>query len=513
MSIKTKIVLLLISSVLIFFVFSSTYSYIQSKKHEDEIILYITNTTALVAKGLSSSLQFETEEGAESTLTDLLSGTAKFAKVYIKKGYVREFVSWESDLDTKDKSEVEKIYLSGDFFENPSMEVKKRGRFILGISPVFSSDGSEILGAVIIGFPKTWSLVQAMLINLGISLAISFVLVLVGFFIAGTITTPLQRFLNVFASLSKGKISKVNIKQKDEVGKIADVWNIASEEITKVISEVVKFAGTLKEISEKIHREVGNIFTTSGQISGNIIAISNAIEEFSSTMREVGRRMEQVAKLVRDSSDISLVGIKSVSELSEKIRIFSYELSSFSDKLKGLSDEIGKIKDIVSTVEDIADQTNLLALNASIEAARAGDAGKGFAVVAQEVRKLAERTMGELKSINQFVSKISQTIDEVSAFMKNITVSFSEIVSSMGEVKDRFSQIEDYSKKSSEEVSSLSSGFDQQVGTSQEIARNVSQITEALEGLGKMVSAVKSISEELSLISTKLKDLVKFFET
>jgi methyl-accepting chemotaxis protein len=511
-SIKTKIVLLLIGSVLIFFVFSSTYSYIQSKKHEDEVILYITNTAALVAKGLSSSLQFETEEGAESTLTDLLAGTAKFAKVYIKKEFVREFVKWERDLDTKDKAEVDKIYLPGDFFENPSMEVK-RGRFILAISPVFSSDGSEILGAVIIGFPKTWSLVQATLINLGVSLVISFVLVLVGFFIAGTITTPLQRFLNVFASLSKGKISKVNIKQKDEVGKIAEVWNIASEEITKVISEVVKFAGTLKEISEKIYREVGNIFTTSGQISGNIIAISNAIEEFSSTMREVGRRMEQVAKLVKDSSDISLVGIKSVSELSEKIRIFSYELSSFSDKLKGLSDEIGKIKDIVSTVEDIADQTNLLALNASIEAARAGDAGKGFAVVAQEVRKLAERTMDELKSINQFVSKISQTIDEVSAFMKNITVSFSEIVSSMGEVKGKFSQIEDYSKKSSEEVSSLSSGFDQQVSTSQEIARNVSQITEALEGLGKMVSAVKSISEELSLISAKLKDLVKFFET
>ena len=85
-----------------------------------------------------------------------------------------------------------------------------------------------------------------------------------GFFIAGTITAPLQKFLNVFGSLSKGKISKVNIEQKDEVGKIAEVWNIASEEITKVISEVVKFAGTLKEISEKIYREVGNIFTTSG---------------------------------------------------------------------------------------------------------------------------------------------------------------------------------------------------------------------------------------------------------
>ncbi len=76
----------------------------------------------------------------------------------------------------------------------------------------------------------------------------------------------------------------------------------------------------------------------------------------------------------------------------------------------------------------------------------------------------------------------------------------------------KFSQIKNYSKKSSEEVSSLSVGFEQQVRTSQEISRNVSDITNALEALNKMISVVKSISEELSLISKKLKDLVSFFE-
>jgi len=86
------------------------------KNMNDEIVQFITNTTELVAKGFSSSLQFKTEEDAQSTLTDLISGTAKFAKVYIKKGFVREFVSWESDLDTKDKSELDKIYLPEDFF-------------------------------------------------------------------------------------------------------------------------------------------------------------------------------------------------------------------------------------------------------------------------------------------------------------------------------------------------------------------------------------------------------------
>ena len=509
MGIRTKIVLLLAGSVLIYFILSSIYSYIQIKRNEDEII---TNTVALVAKSLISSVMFESEEGAISTLDDTIGGLAKFAKVYTKsEGVVKEFVSWQGNLNTEEAEETGKISLPTDFFESPSMEVK-RGRFVLGFSPIYSSDGSELLGAILIGFPKTAGILQATLINLGISSAILFILVLVGFFVAGTITSPVQKFLSVFSSLSKGKIRKVNIKQKDEIGKIAAVWNLAAEEIIKVIHEVVNFAATLKDISERVRVEVGNIFTTSNQIFGNLASISNAVEEFSSTMREMGLRMEQVARLVFNSSETSLVGIKSISELSEKIRIFSSELSSFSHKLKGLSDEIGGIKSIVSTIEDIAEQTNLLALNASIEAARVGDAGKGFAVVAQEVRKLAERTRDELKPITQFVSKISQTIEEVSIFMKNINDSFSDIVSSMSDVKGKFSQIENYSKKSSDEVSSLSSGFEQQVRTSQEIAKEVSQITEALNSLNDMISTVKSISDELSSISTKLRDLVKFFE-
>jgi methyl-accepting chemotaxis protein len=92
----------------------------------------------------------------------------------------------------------------------------------------------------------------------------------------------------------------------------------------------------------------------------------------------------------------ALVAMQRVAEVIEKT-------AASITNLGRRSEEIGNI---VSVINEIADQTNLLALNAAIEAARAGDAGRGFAVVAEEVRKLAERSVGATKEIGQVIKQV-----------------------------------------------------------------------------------------------------------
>jgi methyl-accepting chemotaxis protein len=71
---------------------------------------------------------------------------------------------------------------------------------------------------------------------------------------------------------------------------------------------------------------------------------------------------------------------------------------------------------------------NLLSMNAAIEAAHAGELGKGFAVVAEEIRKLAESSGEQSKTIT--------------AVLKKIKDSRTQIAKSTNEVLNRFEAID-----------------------------------------------------------------------
>ena len=75
--------------------------------------------------------------------------------------------------------------------------------------------------------------------------------------------------------------------------------------------------------------------------------------------------------------------------------------------LLGFNDELRQMS---SEVSAIAAQTNLLALNASIEAARIGKAGAAFGVVADEVRQLAEHSIGTSTRMAEKVGRVGSTI-------------------------------------------------------------------------------------------------------
>lgn len=108
-------------------------------------------------------------------------------------------------------------------------------------------------------------------------------------------------------------------------------------------------------------------------------------------------------------------------------------------KLQSLGARAEEIDHIVEALDDVASEINLVALNAALEASRAGPQGKGFGVIADEVRKLAERSVGATKDVAAFIDLLGnatieagRAIDDLRA-QTEITAAASNTISSTTE--------------------------------------------------------------------------------
>jgi methyl-accepting chemotaxis protein len=163
-----------------------------------------------------------------------------------------------------------------------------------------------------------------------------------------------------------------------------------------------------------------------------------------------------------------------------------------------LNDTAEHIGAIVSIISTIASQTNLLALNATIEAARAGDMGKGFAIVASEVKALANQTSGATGQISHQVAAIQdstkKSVEEISSIAKligQLTASATTIASAVEEQTETTRQIASSIQTASQYTASASS-----------------EISSVEHAAGRNANAFNDIANLTAQMSSRAKELI-----
>ncbi|MBO4507187.1 MAG: hypothetical protein J5747_00945 [Spirochaetaceae bacterium] len=330
------------------------------------------------------------------------------------------------------------------------------------------------------------------------------------------------------AMIANGDYSeeKLLVRSRDEfgllIGELNKFYKTTGELILAIrksvdtsLSSADSFAENMTESSAAIMHVMEGINT----VKDHVVDLSAGVEESQSTVNSMITRVKKLndsiadqAKCVADSSaavEEMVSNIRSVTDILEKNSNSVASLGTESELGRAKINESVELSDLImnqsaglfeasSIIQNIASQTNLLAMNAAIEAAHAGEAGKGFAVVADEIRKLAEQSNTQGKSITGHLKQLQTDIEKVTKNSRDVQKQFEVIFELTNTVKNQDLVI----KNSMEEQSAGSTQVLQAIGEIQDTTRIVRDGSlEILEGgnqIGKEMTVLSGVTSQIN---------------
>ena len=180
------------------------------------------------------------------------------------------------------------------------------------------------------------------------------VVTVIGFFIARSISTPLQELqVGLLRFVQTGDLTiRVGTDAKDEVGQSTRAVDEIMEMTQRAMSQIKSSNDTSVEAAEKM-RSAAQV------MSANAETQSSSVEELSSSVEETESQVRSNAESAREANDLVVGTSRIVEDGKEKIN----RMVESMDNIKSSSADIAKI---IKVIDEIAFQTNLLALNAAV---------------------------------------------------------------------------------------------------------------------------------------------------
>ena len=357
-----------------------------------------------------------------------------------------------------------------------------------------------------------------------------FILILVIiFFINKNVVNPINAVAKNMEDIASGEgdlTKRIDIKNKDEIGILADGFNTFVNKLQSIIGNMSKDANILEQSSTGFLSISDQMSQGALIMADNSSAVATAAQQMSHTMSSVAAAAEQSSSninMISSAVEEMTATINEIAKNTEKTSAASNQTVSrtktASEKVSSLSQSALEIGKVVDAITDISEQTNLLALNATIEAARAGEAGKGFAVVAGEIKSLAQQTAEATLEIKTNVENIQGSTQETAHEIEDITAVITDVNEMIDTVAAAVEEQSVTTKEISENVSQAAKGIrevtqnvTQSSSVAGKIAKDIIDVNQASSGISETGSTIKEKADELNELSKVLKSAVLQFK-
>ncbi len=325
-------------------------------------------------------------------------------------------------------------------------------------------------------------------------------LTLIGLFViwiaAFKLVAPIKEVVARLQDIATGEgdlTQRLNVRNNDEIGELANWFNRFLDKLQGMIKEVIQTSDSMSKTSQEASELAVQFRQGSEAQFKETDMVATASEEMTQTSSVVVDNANHAVKVAYQAEQAAQTGREVVQQSEDSMQQLVTTMAEAVPIALELQNNSSNIDAILSVIESISEQTNLLALNAAIEAARAGEQGRGFAVVADEVRLLAGRahdSAGQIRGVIEELQSGTQSVTRVISQGNDLAISAAEQVQkAVLSLTDISEFVEDIQRMNSQIVNAA----EEQRSVSSEVNINVANIRE----LSQSILAQSEISEKV----------------
>lgn len=239
-------------------------------------------------------------------------------------------------------------------------------------------------------------------------------------------------------------------------------------------------------VISEVHAASERMALSSGQMASASASVAQGANHQAASLQATSSSLEQLLTMVQHNDNTARQADKLTGEVTRAVdatRQAMEKLLAAVERIKASSRDMAGITD---HIQEIAAQTGLLSINAALEATRAGEYGRGFSVVAREVGELAkvtrERALGIAKQVQ--IAQVSASsgaalAGEVNELLRGAVAQVNQITQLIGDI----------------------------TRASQEQARGMGQIADAVNSMDTVTQSAASSAEESATGASQLSSL------